>query len=51
LGPLIRVYWFVAIEDGLFSLYLFGMEGESPPPPARFKIFAEGMLPKEGEVR
>jgi len=29
---------------------VFVMEGESAPPPARFKIFAEGMLPKEGEV-
>jgi hypothetical protein len=28
----------------------FQMSGENVPPPARFKIYAEGMLPEEGEA-
>jgi hypothetical protein len=28
----------------------FVMAGEIPPPPARFRIYAEGMLPREGET-
>jgi hypothetical protein len=33
----------------LFSA-TFTMSGENSPPPAKFKIFAEGMLPREGEA-
>jgi hypothetical protein len=29
---------------------VFTMSGEDAPPPVRFKIFAEGMLPREGET-